>query len=131
MPPDNPILTVYRNSRKVSHMLFGTSELVKQRGFSTVLVTYQGKCQFLAVRQRIFLLPVVKFSSFTISRMMFFFFFSFIFNRFRLMRVSYLNIVRIFQTDTQFISMNTKFYRVSHGSIFHHCNFCSLYKSHI
>ena len=131
MPTDDPILAVHCNSRKVSHMLLGTRKLIKQCSFSAVLITYQCKGKFFTVRQRIFLLPVMKLSSFTIARMMFFFFFSFIFNRFRLMRVSYLNIIRIFQTDTQFISMNTKFYGVSHGSIFHHCNFCPLYKSHI
>ena len=72
MFPDGTALAVHRHARKVAHMLVGAGELVEQRGLSAVLIPHQGKGQGLSLRQRIFLLPVMEFSSLSIARMMFF-----------------------------------------------------------
>ena len=72
MAADHAVLPVYCNAREIAHMLPGSSQLVEQRGLSAVLIPHQGKGQGLSLRQRIFLLPVMEFSSLSIARMMFF-----------------------------------------------------------
>ena len=50
-PADFTVLAVHRNARKVSDVLPGAGQLVEERGFSAVLIAYQGKGQERAVRQ--------------------------------------------------------------------------------
>lgn len=74
---DHSIFSVYCNSRKVTHMLFGTGQLVKQCRLSTILISHKSKRQCLPFRQRSLLFPVMKLSAFPISRMQFLLFFYF------------------------------------------------------
>ena len=69
MAADNPVLSIYSNSREISHMLLGTGQLIKQCGFSAVLISHKRKGQNLTVRKRLFLLPVVELSALAVSRM--------------------------------------------------------------
>jgi len=131
MPPDNAVLAVHSHTRKISHMLLGTSQLIKQRSFSAVLVSHQGKGQGFTLRQRIFLLSVVIFSPFSVSGMMFFRSRLFHRCRFGLMSFANLNIPGIFQTYGQFVAVYAQFYGVSHRRILYNRDLGSLYQPHI
>ena len=69
MTADHSVLSIYSNSREISHMLLGACQLIKQCGFSAVLISHQRKGQNLTVRKRLFFLPVVELSALSVSRM--------------------------------------------------------------
>ena len=66
---DRTGLTIHRYSGKISHMLVGACQLVKQRSFSTVLIPHQCVCQRSSLRQRMFIFSGVILSIFSKSRM--------------------------------------------------------------
>ena len=54
MAADHTIFPVYGHTREIAYMLIGTGQLVKQSGFSTVLVASQGEGQGFTIRKGIF-----------------------------------------------------------------------------
>ena len=47
---DYTVFTVYGNAGEVSYMLLRTCKLIKKCSFSTILISYQSKCQRFTVR---------------------------------------------------------------------------------
>ena len=130
--PDSSIFSVHRYSRKVTHMLTGSGQLIKQCGFSTVLIPRKCKCQHLCIRQRMFRFLLMIFTTLSKSRMGDYC--SFFFFRFYLSGIPYifnLNFLRICKTQCQFITVNPQFHRISHGSVLYYCYLSLWNQSHI
>ena len=68
VPQNLTILPVHRNAGKVSHMLVGAGQPVKQGGLSTVLIAHQRKGQHLPLRQGAFSCLGVIFPPFSQAR---------------------------------------------------------------
>ena len=137
MAQQRAVLAVNRNSGEVAHVLVGARELVEQRCFAAVLVSYQGKCQFLILGKRRFLGCVVVAAAFAKARVIGFM-------RMparehtallRLPRVS-LGVAnarnlfvhhiaqrdarRILQAQRKLVTVNAHLNRVAHGGMLHH-----------
>ena len=128
---DHSIFSVYCNSRKVTHMLFGTGQLVKQCRLSTILISHKSKRQCLPFRQRSLLFPVMKLSAFPVSRMQFLLFFYFFSDILWFVFFTDFNVFCIFQANRQLVAMKPQLNWVSHRCILYNRHFCALYQSHI
>ena len=130
--PDSSIFSIYRYPGKVAHMLTGSGQLIKQCGFSTVLIPRKGKRQYLCIRQRMFCFLFMIFSTLSKSRMGNCC--SFFFLRFYLSGIPYIfnfDFLRICKTQCQLITVDPQFHRISHGCVFHHRYFSLGDQSHI
>ena len=67
---DRTILSVNRNTWKISYMLIRSGQLIKQSRFSAVLIAHQRIGQFCAFRQWIFIFFRMKLSGLTDARML-------------------------------------------------------------
>ena len=144
LPAYLPVLTVYRNTREVSHMLVGSGQLVKQRGLAAVLITDQSKRQRGALRQRILRLLFMITSFFSQTRMLRFCPRSVIAGARRgsewlqnfSFRRSFENCIRrdplrICKPQGQFIAVYPELHRIPHRRIFYQFNLCPRDQSHI
>ena len=102
----HPVFSVYGNTGKISHMLIGAGQLIKQGGLAAVLVAHKRKGKYFTVRKGIFLLFCVVFSAFSVSGMGGFrdlYFFLFFFRS--AVDFFYLDFFRIIKPDGQFVSV--------------------------
>ena len=132
MSLDRTIFPVHRNPREVSHMLVGSRQLIKQCRLSTILISHQRICKCFLRRQRFFASFYMVFSFFTKSRM-----FRITNCRKSLMFpgscINLLNLylIRICQTQSQFITMNLQFHGISHRCKFNNGHLCPRNYTHI
>ena len=121
---DHTIFPVYGHTREIAYMLIRTGQLVKQGGFSTVLIASQGKGQGFTVRKGIFSLFYMIPSTFSKSRMID----DLLIRRTRLrhciLYLSNFNFFCICQTQGQFVTVYPHLHRISHRCIFHHRYLC-------
>ena len=112
-------------------MLTGSGQLIKQCGFSTVLIPRKCKCQHLCIRKGIFCLFKMILPTFAETRMIdnFPFYFGLLF--FRVPDIFNLDFLRICKTQCQFITVNPQFHRISHGSVLYYCYLSLWNQSHI
>ena len=128
---DHSIFTVNCHSREISHMLIRAGQLVEQCRLSAILISCQCKCQCCSIRQWIFICFFMIFSTFSKSRMINLLFRNLILNLNLITDICNLYLFRICKPECQFITMDTKFHRITHWRVFYHGNVCPRNKSHI
>ena len=113
-------------------MLIGTSQLIKQCGFSTVLISDKRKGQQRLVWKRNRVFPAVCFIHFAQSGM-----FSLLLPAVSLLRPfgafhrCYCDLFSICKAQRQFISMNPQFHGIAHRCELHQCDFRTGNDAHI
>ena len=129
---DGAILSVHCNTGKIADMLICTGQLIKQRSFATVLISYQRISQFLPLRQWIFILFGMIFPFLTQPRM------HRIYDSLTaLMAIAALinglnlNLRRFCKPERQLVAMHLQLHRVTHRRKLHNRNLCSGNHSHI
>ena len=130
--PDGAVLAVHCNARKISHVLIGSRQLVKQCGFSAVLISHQCICKCFPLRKRIGLSLYMVFAILSQSGMN-----CIVYIPCSLMGAGTgingldLDLIRICQTQRQFIAVDLKFQRIAHGRQLHRRHLSSGNHSHI
>ena len=113
-------------------MLIGTRQLIEQGCLAAVLVTHQSKGHAAALRQGGAVLRAVELAFLAQTGMLFFLTGTFIFLCLSIFSNRYdTDLLRIRQTNRQFISMKPQFHGVTHGGQFHNGNFRAGNHTHI
>ena len=122
---DRSILTIHRNTRKITDMLVRSGKLVKQCRFSTILIADKSIGEQCPLRQRILILLRMIFSFLTKSRMcdrLQTFFSSM--TSCSLVNWRNLDLIRFCQPECQFVSVNLQLHGISHRCQFHYRHLC-------
>ena len=129
---DRSILTIHRNTRKITDMLVRAGELVKQCCLSTILISHQRIGKHRPLRQRILILFGMIPSLLTKPRMCdrLQTFFSGM-TSCSLVNWRNLDLICLCQTKCQFIAVNLQFHRISHWRKLYHRHLCSGNHSHV